>query len=85
MAAIRQLAFAWFIFSEEHVSWACLAVSERRELVDGLHERFSSFSTVPSSVVVAASAADDDVEAAGKRLPWPSEYSWLRHERFGVE
>lgn len=85
MPRLRQTAFAWFVFSETQVSWVCMAVTEKREHVDGLHQRFTAFFDVPSSVVVAASVDDADVEAAGKKLAFPGDYSWLQHERFGVE
>lgn len=85
MVAVRQLVFAWFVWSEAHVSWAVMVVSEKRELVYGMHERFSSMVDVPSAVVAAASAEDVDVEAAGMKLPFPDGYAGLQHERWGVE
>lgn len=85
MVVLRQMAFAWFLWSDSHVSWVAMAISERREQVDGLHERFSVFFDAPSCVAVAASADDNDVEAAGRKLPFPGDYAGLDHERFGVE
>lgn len=85
MVVLRQMAFAWFLWSEAHVSWVAMGVSEKREIIDGMHERFSTFFDVPSCIVTAASAEDVDVEAAGKRLPFPGDYAGLDHERYGVE
>lgn len=85
MVVLRQLAFAWFVWSESHVSWVAMGVSERREIIDGMHERFSMYFDVPSCVVTAASADDDDVEAVGRKLPFPGNFGWLQHERSGVE
>lgn len=86
MVVVRSLSFVWFVWSKAHLSWVAMGVSERREIIDGMHERFSHFvDGVPSCVVVAASADDDDVEAAGLKLPFPDEFGWLHHERYGVE
>lgn len=85
MVVGRQTAFVWTVWSEAHVSWAVIAVSEKREAIHELHERFSSVVDLPSAVVVAASAEDDDVEAAVVKLPFPAGYAGLQHERWGVE
>lgn len=68
---VRTPGYALLVWSAPFKSWACVAVSERREVIDGLCERMRMLVPAIFEVVVASSVEDDDVVLASENLRKP--------------
>lgn len=83
--AERAGGYALLVWSELEFRWWSLAVSEDRERLVDLRKRMSLCVPVLTRIIEAASADDDDVEAAGVVEPWPGHVAHLHHESYGIE